>query len=220
MRGAERIVAITTPASNYDLIDLTTLKSLFQITDDASDAFLNALIPLASQAVQTYCNQVFVVETLTETLFPARDGMPWSVSTAFEPLQLKRWPLTGVTSIVETVGTQVTPLIAGTDYLPKSNLGQILRLNQNGLPRNWCSSQIAVVYSAGYASIPGDVTYAVAQVIKLDWDASQRDPALKKKTIEGVASYEYWVSDKGLGSGNLPPVVKGALEKYRVPVIG
>ena len=103
MRPAAFVSSVVTPAQSYNLTDLATVKTLFNITGTASDAFLNLLIPRASTAVQTYCSNKFVVETLLDQFWPGDDGWPWAVQSLTAPLQLKRYPLVSIASVVETI---------------------------------------------------------------------------------------------------------------------
>src|SRR5579871_2514501 len=115
LRGGVQIDVVT-PADDYDLIDLPTLKTLLNITDTTRDAYFDLTIPQASTQIASYCNQPFVIESIQSSFWPTRDGWPWVVSGAFSPLQLPRWPLIDVSSVVETTISGVpTTLVEGTD---------------------------------------------------------------------------------------------------------
>lgn len=55
MRSAVQIDVVT-PAASYNLIDLTTLKTLLNQADGSLDSYLTEIIPQASGNVADYCN--------------------------------------------------------------------------------------------------------------------------------------------------------------------
>ena len=214
------ISSVVTPATSYSLIDIATLKTLLGVTDTISDAFLALKIPQASTTAQNYCNNPFVVETVQDQVFPARDSWPWTISQRMAPLQLSRWPVISMTSVIETTGTTTETLVLGTDYLADLNLGQWTRLNQWGKPRPWGSEPITIQYSAGYATVPFDVVDAVADLIKGAWFAQTRDPMIRSQNVAGVYEAAYFFATGPGGEGDLPVNVKAKLDRYRVPVVG
>lgn len=58
----------------------------------------------------------------------------------------------------------------------------------------WICGDVEVDYMAGYAEVPPDLKYAATKFLRTEMvTSSGRDPLLKRKTIEGVSTYEYWV---------------------------
>jgi hypothetical protein len=218
MRGGVQIDVVT-PAADYDLIDLPTLQTLLNTTDVTLTPYFDLVIPQASAIVAQYCNQPFVIEAIQTSFWPTRDGWPWVVRNEIAPLQLPRWPLTAVASVVETVNGAQTTLVAGTDYIVDNAKGQISRLDRNGYPRSWALVPIVVVFSAGYAAIPFDVVSAVANIIKGMLAARNRDPMLRSENIEQVYQATYWFGAGPDSSGGLPSSISGPLDKYRMPVV-
>lgn len=214
-------IDVVTPASSYSLVDLTTLKTLLDISGSSLDAYFDLIIPEASGLASAYANNPFVVEVIQSSYWPSRDGWPWIVQNRIAPLQLVRYPVVSpVTSVVETIAGVPTTLVENTDFIVDYAKGQITRLDQFGYPRNWHANPIVVVFSAGYATIPPNVVKAVVEIVKGIYFARTRDPNIRSENIEGVYEAQFWFG-AGPGSPNgLPTSITGLLEPYRVPVFG
>ena len=220
------ILTVTAPAASYNLIDLATLKADLGITITTDDAFLTNRIASASATVANFCNRVFPVETLAWQFFPARDGWPWTVTQDIQPLELPRWPVVQISSVVETIANVPTTLVAGTDYLADNVRGQLTRLDIYGKPRRWWPDAVAVAFSAGYSTVaapttgalalPADVFEAVELLVKNAYYARTRDGAVRSENIPGVISNSYFSPD---AAGGIPADVAARLNQYRVPVV-
>lgn len=210
-----------TPAASYDLVSLTTVKTLLGVTDASLDAYFKLVITQASAIAAKYCERPFVVEVIQSSYFPQRDGWPWIVRDRIAPLQLCRYPVVSpITSVVETIAGVATTLVEGTDFLADYALGALTRLDDFGRPRDWCANPIVVNFKGGYAAIPPNVQNAVVEIVKGMYYARTRDPGLRGENIEGVYSAQYWFG-AGPGSNNgLPPSITVLLDPYRTPVIG
>ena len=227
MRDAVTISTITQAPATYNLVDLASVKTLLGISNTNSDAFLNLVIPQASQAAINYCNNPFAVEARQDQIFPARDGRPRTLRGDLEPLQLRRWPLTAIASVVETIAGVATTLTLGTDFLADMSNGQLTRLetywtssSASPLPCRWRGSQIVAQYSAGYPTIPADVFDAVTIVVKAKYYGWLRDPMIRQQASPGIAEATYWFATGPGGSGDLPIDAQAKLDNYRVPVVG
>ena len=227
MRPGVTVSTILTQPLNYNLVDLADVKTLLGLTGTTCDPFLNLVIPQASQAAISYCNNPFVVEGRQDLVFPPRDERPRTLRGDLDPLQLKRWPLTAVTSVVETIAGVATTLTLGTDFLADAALGQITRLetywassNASPGPTRWRGSQIVVQYSAGYATIPADVFDAVFILVKAKYYAQLRDPKIRQQASPGISEATYWFAAGPGGEGDLPADAQAKLQRYRVPKVG
>lgn len=226
MRPGTIISTIPTPPASYNLIDLITLKILLGITATGSDPFLVLLIGQASAAAQAYANNPFVVEGRQDQIFPPRDGWPRQTDGAYSPLQLSRWPLTAVTSVVETISGVQTTLTSGTDFLIDAAEGQLVRLNTyNGVqptpyPVDWRANPVTVQFSAGYATIPPDVVDAVQIMIKGKFFGQTRDPNIRQQTSPGIIEQSFFFATGPGGQGDLPVDAMAKLDRYRIPVFG
>lgn len=214
MADFELITSLVTPASDYDLTTRDVAKAELGVTDTLQDAAIDGWITRASAAVANYCNRVFVLETVKDEFWPRRDPRVGYDLGRLDPLQLSRYPAVAIISVVE----DGTTLVDGTDF--RSNLvrGQLIRLDTNLYPRRWPVLPIAVTYSAGFGTIPGDIVDAVLRLVTARKLARGRDPFLREQNIPGVLEQQWWVAQPG-EEGNLPPDVIGLLGSYRVPVI-
>lgn len=211
--GFRVLTTVSTPAGSYNLTTLSAVKSDLGITDTSNDTYLTTLITRASQTINQYCNRVFVSEGMTETFYPDREYYSYQLSGGIPCLQLSRWPLISVTSVTENG----TALVEGTDFLVDKENGRLLRLDTLSYPTEWPTWKTVVVYTAGYATVPGDLEEACSRLVRARYMAKTRDPFLKSERVEGVGESTYWVSTDA-ASGNLPPDIADAVDNYRVPV--
>lgn len=220
MRNAVVVSTIVTPASSYDLIDLATLKTLLGVTTTQWDTVFGLWITQASTAAQNFTGNPFVVEAIQDQVWPRKDGVPWTVRPDLDTLQLSRWPVTAVTSVVEEIDDVATTLVSGTDFLPDLTFGRLYRLDDDLRPKDWDPDPVVATYSAGYAAIPADVVDAVASMVKIRWFAQIRDPMIRSSNIEGVASTSYWFASGPGADTDMPPDIQAKLERYRIPQFG
>ena len=111
------VSTVVTPASNLLLTDLSTVKAELNLVNaDANrDSVLTRYIAACSQAIQTYCNRVFAVETVQDQFFPQRDAPISPVIQGVDPIQLTRWPIVELASVVEC------PSSAESDHADERN---------------------------------------------------------------------------------------------------
>jgi hypothetical protein len=219
--GARITSVITTPAESYDLTTLDAMKLQLNVSDTALDAYLEDRISRVSAAIQKYCNNPFVVEGRTDTIYLERGPYPWQVPGGANYLQLARWPIISVASVVTTAQiAQPITLVQGTDFLVNQDTGQLIRLvAQTGYTSCWDTIPTVVEYTAGYATVPLDVEDACQRMVEKAYWARGRDPSVIETNQPGMAgSQRFWVSTGA--NGNMPPEVQDILDAYRVPVIG
>jgi hypothetical protein len=214
--AARRILTVTTPAGSTDLVTLADVKTELGISGTADDAWLNLTITRASSAAALYCGRVFVVQTYSEQIFPAREHYPEQVPDCLDVLQLSAWPIVGTVTVTPN---GASALVQGTDFLVVTDLGQLLRRFDDGNLRKWDSEPVTVAYQAGYATIPADLQDAVIDLIKGRWYARSRDPGLRQESVDGVWSGTYWFGTGPGGPADMPDYVAAKLDRYRVPVV-
>jgi hypothetical protein len=207
------ITTVVTPAPTYDLIDLATVKDALDLNDNKGDAFLKKAIGFVSAEIAQFCNRVLPLETLTDEFWPARDPYPYQVPGGIAPLQLSRWPLKIVTTVVENGDT----LVDGTDYRVDAARGQITRLDGNAYPCLWPAYALSVTYDGGFSQIPNDVQDAALRMVTARWLARGRDPLMKQENIPGVREVAYWIPNTP--TGNMSPDIQDILDNYRTPTI-
>lgn len=147
------ITTVISAAANYDLTDLATVKNELSIIQPGNDAWLGRAINQVSKSISSYLKRVMVPEVVQDTF--DFQGQPWrhrSVRSLPE-LQLTRWPILGVVSVVQTnsSGAPVT-LTEGTDFRVNTETGTLLRLNSIGLGSLWEAEPVTVIYMAGYGA--------------------------------------------------------------------
>lgn len=204
--------SVVTPAANRDLATLSAVKAELGVSVRDADGLLARYITEASRAAENYCNRVFAVEAIKDQFYPSRDVPLQVVTGGVDPIQLTCWPVTAVTAVKEDGET----LTEGEDYLLDKPQGRLIRLDANAYPTRWGSYPIVVEYSAGYASIPADVSAAVIRMATQRYFARQRDPMVKSELVTGIGRTEYVTL---AGEANMPADVVDLLENYRVPVV-
>jgi len=215
MRPDTRVSTVTAAAASYLLADLAGVKTRLAITGTGSDQVLTRFIADASAAAIRFMNNRIALETLTDRIWPWRDSWLGALRDSLPVLQLSRWPIVSVTSVTETVGGAAVTLTQDVDFLIDPDPGHLIRLNSCGAPRAWSASAVAVVYTAGYATIPSDIQEAVSEMVKARFFAQSRDPLVRSENVEGVMQTSYW---SGAGPGadtDMPPAIQAKLERYR-----
>ena len=209
------ITEILTPAASFDLVTLAAVRDDLGLATSEDDLYLSRRVAEMSLAARQYMNRTLPVETLRDSFWPQRDPYPWQLPGVVSPLQLSRWPLVSSPSLVTENGVT---LVSGTDYLADLERGQLTRVSgADAWPRAWDALPIIVEYSAGFASIPADVSGAVSRAVKAQYFARMRDPAIKSQSASGVYAATYMTPPRG--GGLLSADVCAALDNYRVPVV-
>lgn len=208
------VTTVTVPATNYDLVDLDTVKDELSITGGASDARLKRYITAASAAAAQYCNRVFAVETVQDVIDLERDPFPWQVPGGTETLQASRWPILTLSSLVDDTDT----LIDGTDFRSDLPKGLFYRLSPFiGSVVDWPAVPVTLIYQAGFATVPADVEDAVIRMVRSRWFAKGRDPMVREINVPGVLEQQFWIPT-GTDAGAMTPDVTDILDNYRVPL--
>jgi hypothetical protein len=215
MGRRQAVTTVTTPATSYALVDLATVKSDFGVTIKTDDVYLTRLIARASTAISNFCNRVFAVETVSDAFSPWRgpaDGMLYSSNPV---LQLSRWPVISLVSVVENGAT----LTRDVDFTLDAKASQLIRIDSDGRPCAWRDAPIAVAYSAGFAVIPDDLIEACEMHVLSRYKARGRDLTVRSQTLTGVFQAQYW-GDPAKGAMNVMDMLAPTLLNYRVPVVG
>lgn len=181
----------------------------------AANSLLGVASPAASGSAtgwNVYVGTTAQGETL-QNVNPIAIGTPWVEPT------LGLIAGAALPTFVAVVENSI-PLAEGVDFLIKTAVGQLERLDTNLWPRRWSALPITVQYQTGYVILPADVVESVVLMAKHRWFARKRDPYLRQENIPGVIENTWWIAQGPGTNGNLPPDVEDMLEKYRVPVTG
>ena len=174
-----------------DLCALADVKAFLGITSSATDAVLSALITNVSAAIESYCNRTFASAAYTET----RNGNGgWR-------LFLGNGPVTAVVSVA--VDGQAIP--AAADALASGYLFDEGTLYLRGYCFSRGVQNVTVSYTAGYASVPGDVVQACVEAVAHHF--AKRDRIDKASETLGT---QQTISDS---QADMPAAVKTALKQ-------
>lgn len=194
------MLVVITPNANRDLTTVAAVKADLGIVGSVDiDAKLAIHITQASNLIAEYCNRVFAIETVEETL---------RHPSACDPFILSRYPVVAITSVVEGGKT-----LHAEDYEVDKASGIVLR-QRSGLSSQWASGSTKFTYIAGYelpASAPPALVRAAIEMVKQSYYAGGRDPMIRSDTTEGVGSTEYFNTSSRAITG----AIADMLEPYR-----
>lgn len=156
-----RVLTVVQAAATYDLTDIATVKDELSIaaSETTKDAWLSRAISQQSSVIANYCRRVFHAEHLLEATLPVNRGLYGGALSNSDVLQLQRWPIVAITSLVEN-GSEI---VAGTDYSADLASGQALRLS-SGCARPWALAPLTVSYIAGYTAEAAETSTVAASV--------------------------------------------------------
>jgi Phage gp6-like head-tail connector protein len=195
------MLTVTTPANNYDLTLLATVKAQLGITDRSEDENLARWISEASGEVSKRLNRVFAKETVSETL---------RFTSRHHGILLSRFPVCEIVSVVENDAA-----LAETDYEINPETGELNRL-RNDCIWHWPVGKIVIAYTAGYAAVrdlPDGVERLTLIFVNQFRYAATRDPLLRSETTEGAGSSSYF--DAGSS-----PEAENLISRLRKPANG
>lgn len=217
----EVISTVVSAACNYNLVDLDTVKDELEIdaSDSSRDTTIQRYIGQVSTSIRSYCDRLFQVETISDTIHIELDPYPYAVPGGVSVLQLSRWPVTRLASVTQATSISSTrTLTSGTDFRLNANYGQLIRLSTfTGVMVAWEALPVTVEYDAGFVDIPDDVVVAALRWIVLRWSERTRDPMLKAEQTPLGGTKSFWVGGPPM-SGGIPQEIAALLDSYRPPV--
>ncbi|CAN7693435.1 phage head-tail connector protein [Rhizobium sp. LjRoot30] len=194
------MLTVITPATVFNLVDLSAVRSALGIVDQSDDEALQGFLDRASDVIARHCRRVFALETVQEQFRP--DG--WR-----EELILSRYPVVDIVSITEKGNVVAVP-----DYEIDKPKGMLLRLNGDRQCW-WAAHKIVVTYSAGY-NLPQDtppaLQQACIQLVKSYYMSADRDPMLRSESVSDVSSSSYFANRDDM---HMPPDVLSLLKQFR-----
>lgn len=209
------LTRVTVPAGSRDLTTLGTVKDMLAVPGNTDDAFLARAITQCSVAAEQYCNRVFALDTVEDTVFLQTDPYPHMLPGGLSALQLSRWPIVAILGVTE----DGVSLAAGTGFVPDVATGRLIRLDSDGNRRSWHAAKVVAESQAGYGlpgdttrTLPYDIEDAVCRLIGARWAERRRDPYLKAEEVAGSRA-EYWIPAR---DNALPPDIASLLDAYRV----
>jgi hypothetical protein len=211
VNNAYRITRVMTPAASLALVTVDQVKEVLDIdpADTSDDAALTHHIDAVSQAINNWCDRIFVVQGY-------RDQLREVTGNFGEPLVMRQYPIvvddaTGPVVVVTQDGGVVDPTLL--EVFPET--GGLYRLDASLAPVAWAAALLVVDYTAGFEIIPPDVQSAALEWVTARWNAVGRDPALRRETIPDVIEQFYAAGDAAAG-GAIPPGARDLLDSYRI----
>ncbi|HLY04267.1 MAG TPA: hypothetical protein VKR31_00820 [Rhizomicrobium sp.] len=159
------VETVVAEAATYNLTDLDTAHCELKIPDKdtSNDKWLSRAVTQASKAAQALCKQPLVVESVLNTIDIEQDPYPYQTPGGVRPLQLSRFPLISVGTVLQTIALNTTQtLVLGTDYRIDADAGQLIRLNPfTGVATTWEALPLSVPFVAGMGAVATE-SYTVA----------------------------------------------------------
>jgi hypothetical protein len=151
MNGPVTITSILEAASDYDLIDLQTVKDDLGLAASTDDAYLQRRIDEISIAARQYMNRTIQMETVRDEFWAQREAYPWQLPGGAMPLQLSRWPVVGMTarsSLAAPPAPVLSQTAGGASSAPQTLFAVITYLTVEGetLP----SPEASLTVGAGF----------------------------------------------------------------------
>jgi hypothetical protein len=177
-----------------DLTTLANVKGWFSppLTSTVDDVLLTRLVTAASQFIQTWLGRQISLQTYTEQ----RDG------TGGRLLAFANVPVTAVTSLViDGVPIPQAPDTQSPGFVFSASM---LYLQGYRLTRGF--QNVAVVYTAGFASTPSEIEQACIELVALRYKERDRIGHVSKSVSGETVSFV---------QKDMPPDVETVLEQYR-----
>lgn len=181
----------------FPIVSIRDLKAHLNITSTTDDDELAAMLSVATEAAERYCNRSFRRCTIVET----HDGDT-------DAICLWQSPVISVTSVTEN-GSALT----GSDYFVDASAGILYR--GSTLARyEWAdgTQNIIVTYVAGATVPPLAAQHAVKELTRHLWDSQRGTVALPN-----VGGYDDGYSTAGGSSYTIPYRVRELLDPLRRP---
>lgn len=210
--GFSTVSTVLSPAASIALTDLATAKDelQLQVSNTKHDTWLTNAIKRMSSMMANYTNRQLMPELVQDVVDIDRDPYPYQSPGGFASIQLSRWPVLGVISVVQTLSaTQTQTLIEGTDYRVDLANGLLYKLNPfTGVVTDWEASPVTVVFSAGYGALvsqattipagtPWQITVSGASTFSCDHRVTFSSGTALARVTTAPAAGQYSVSTAG-----------------------
>jgi hypothetical protein len=167
------------PATSFDLVTLSAVKAYLNITSTTDDARLQALIAFSSKVIADYCDRVFALEKVVETIHTESNVLALDSTVAGISVLPNRYPVREIDSIlVDGVGT---------DYILDW---------ESGVVRGALAGEMVITYTAGYdlpEDAPGPLSMACMDFLRQSLTgASTRDPGIRAISDNATGSISFW----------------------------
>jgi uncharacterized phiE125 gp8 family phage protein len=173
------------------------------ISDSTQDAFIESLVNRSYKILETYLGRQIKSQTLTEYYDGPKDN-------AQDSLLLNVFPIISITSIYDDLDRiwADSSLLDPANYVVYKERGIVKLYRNEGFFQQGIQN-IKVVYTAGYATIPGDIEDAGIQMVEHMFNRA-RTAGFQSQSLGGKS--ETYDNDE------IPAAVKRVLRNYRVYV--
>ena len=190
------------------LTTIAAIKSALDITTTAKDTLITTLEADASAWIETECARTFGSASYTELFSPGRDRR---VQNNGARLVVKQYPIISVTSLHEDSDRvfDATALIAAADYW-SDDYGVNLYADGDTVAFVPGERTVQLIYVAGYATIPSDLTRAAIMcAVHLFYKADRQKQNVASESLGGVTvSYLNEI---------MPKEARAIVDRYRRP---
>jgi hypothetical protein len=202
------VTTVIAPAASFDLTDLTTAKDELAIggNNTADDSWLRRAITQVSRAVMAYTKRTFSPEFVSDA-FSVDPRTSTSRALGSSILQLTRWPLIDVVSVIQTQPSGLTQTLAeGAGFTVNPATGELTRIDAStGMALIWEALPVTVRYVAGYGAaavethvVPGvspyEVTVSQSAVFSCDQAVAYPNGTLLTLVSSAPTAGQYAVS--------------------------
>jgi hypothetical protein len=222
---------VVVAAADYNLTTLAAIKLEYDIQTTDQDAYLVSQIPRVSDAIASYCNRIFALQTYRDSFRSHFRHWGHVGGRTGSILFLSQRPLVPGSVAVTRDGEL---LVEETDYQVLNGRGEIKFLWES-----W-GQEIDVIYSAGWvlpgwsvwsgSGAPADklppvienaalmMILSARQAKRLAW--TSRDPFIRSETVEGVGSFQYsQTAIGGSASGTLGGIAGTSVAEMLGPFV-
>jgi len=143
-----------------DLVTKADYKAYKGINSSNDDAKLDALIPMVSKLVQTYCGKSFVEYATTN--YTETFSLKWYQQVVF----LKETPVIEIVSVQELISAGTYDTLTTDEYLLDTEMDAVYRVSDGEATDYPIGiNAVKVTYKGGYTEIPADLQLAVFDLI-------------------------------------------------------
>lgn len=185
------------------LTTLEKVKSYLQIpqSNTIDDIFIQDIVDSVQEQIEHYCGRKFDIATYTEKHECKHKCFP------------KNTPIKSVQSIVRDNNT-----LEDTDYKIRGNYIDFMNdlkgytIGGSILYANDYVSEITITYTAGYETIPMDLSMIATKLAVIEYKDSRENRIGIISEREGDVQYTY--TDKSKSEADMPSDIKRVLDKY------
>jgi hypothetical protein len=197
---------------SYALTDVNSVKTYLGISGSTDDSLIEMLINQMTDWTENYCGgRRFKDTTYTNEIYESRfakesSDFPQLARSKEYWVSLVNYPITATTPVAVSMrsGNTDYTVLDSTNYDVYEKRGQIYLYG--GIP--WIRKALKITYSAGYATIPTDLSMACIQLVCKLYE--KRKSQGKKAESIGGASIT-WADPMNEMDG----YTKGTLENYK-----